>query len=54
MAVTNLRVEGVLYESPDLAAIAASGVEDVGGWTIWNLVRDHGPIASLRLLRAKF
>ena len=54
MAVTNVRVEGVFYESPDLAAIAASGVEDVDGWTFWILVRDHRPIASPQFLRAKF
>jgi hypothetical protein len=48
-----LLVEGVRYESPDLAAIAASGIEDADGWTYWTLVHDHKPIATLQELRAK-
>lgn len=48
-----LLVEGVRYESPDLAAIAACGIEDADGWTYWTLVHDHKPIATLQELRAK-
>jgi hypothetical protein len=48
-----LLVEGVRYESPDLAAIAASGSEDAEGWTYWTLIRDHVPLGTLTQLRAK-
>ena len=47
-----LIVDGVRHESPDLAAIAASGTEDVDGWTYWTLMRDHQPMATLQELRA--
>jgi hypothetical protein len=48
-----LLVEGVRYESPDLAAIAASGIEDTDGWVYWTLVRDRTSIATLQQLRAR-
>ena len=48
-----LLVDGVPHESPDLAAIAASGDEMVDGWGYWTLLRDHKPVASLAELRAK-
>jgi hypothetical protein len=48
-----LLVEGVRYESPDLAAIAASGIEDADGWTYWTMVRDHKPVDTLQDLRTK-
>ena len=46
-----LPVDGVRQESPGLAAVAASGLEDVDGWRYWTLVRDHKPAASLQDLR---
>jgi len=48
-----LLVEGVRYESPDLAAIAASGSDDADGWTYWTLTRDHKTVATLQKLRSK-
>jgi hypothetical protein len=47
-----LLVEGVRYESPDLAAIATSDIEDVDGWTYWTLVRDHKPVDTLQVIRS--
>lgn len=47
-----LLVDGVRHESPGLAAEAASGAEDVDGWTYWTLVRDGKPVAILQELRA--
>jgi hypothetical protein len=46
-----LLVDGVRHESPGLAAIAASGLEDAEGWSYWTLVRDHKPVATLQELR---
>jgi hypothetical protein len=48
-----LLVEGVRHESPDMAAVAASGSDEVNGWTYWTLVRDGNPIGSLQDLRVK-
>ena len=48
-----LLVDGVRQESPGLAAVAASGVEDVDGWRYWTLFRDHKPVGTLQELRAK-
>lgn len=48
-----LLVQGVRHESPDLAAIAASGTEGADGWSYWTLLRDHKPVATLQELRAK-
>jgi hypothetical protein len=48
-----LLVDGVRYESPDLAAIAASGIEDTDGWGYWTLVRDRKSIATLQDLRSR-
>jgi hypothetical protein len=48
-----LLLDGVRYESPDLAAIAASGVEDVNGWTYWTLVRDDELVSALQELRLR-
>ena len=48
-----LLVDGVRHESPDLAAIAATGTDGVDGWGYWTLQRDHKPVASLAELRAK-
>ena len=47
-----LLVEGIRHESPDLAAIAASGSEGVDGWSYWTLLRDHKAVATLQELRA--
>ena len=46
-----LLVGGVRHENPNVAAIAASGVESVDGWKYWWLVRDHEPVATLQELR---
>ncbi len=48
-----LLVDGVRYESPDLAAIAASGTDDIDGWTYWRLMHDHKAVATLQQLRSK-
>jgi hypothetical protein len=47
-----LLVDGVRHESPDLAAVAATGAEGIDGWSYWTLVRDGAPIATLEDLRA--
>jgi hypothetical protein len=44
-------VDGVRHESPDLAAIAASGAADVDGWSYWSLQRDGKVVATLLALR---
>jgi len=36
-----LTIDGIRYESPGLAATAASGVESIDGWKYWWLVRDY-------------
>jgi hypothetical protein len=46
-------VDGVRHESPDLAAIAASGDEGTDGWTYWSLARDGKPVATLAELRSE-
>ncbi|MDA8025825.1 MAG: hypothetical protein M0T78_04715, partial [Actinomycetota bacterium] len=40
-------VRGVRHESPDLAAAAASGTNDVDGWTYWTLVRNDKAVGTL-------
>ena len=47
-----LLLDGVRHESPGLAAVAASGKEDVDGWAYWTLVRDGKPVSTLAELRA--
>jgi hypothetical protein len=44
-------VGGVRYESPDIAAEAVSGRDDVDGWTYWSLVRDGKAVSTLQELR---
>jgi hypothetical protein len=44
-------IDGVRHESPDLAAIAASGKEDIDGWSYWTLMRDDKPAGTLQELR---
>jgi len=46
-----LLVEGVRHEGPGLAAVAASGRDDVDGWSYWSLVRDGKTVATLQSLR---
>jgi hypothetical protein len=46
-------VDGVRHESPDLAAIAASGDGEADGWTYWSLARDGKPVATLNELRSE-
>ena len=48
-----LLLDGVRHESPDLAAIAASGTDGADGWSYWTLVRDHKVIATLLELRTR-
>jgi hypothetical protein len=43
-------VGGLRHESPDLAAAAATGRDDVGGWNFWHLQREVGVAKSLREL----
>jgi len=44
-------LNGVRHESPGLAAVAASGRNDVDGWTYWSLVRGGKTVSSLQQLR---
>lgn len=46
-----LLIGGLRYESPDLAAVAASGADDVDGWAYWTLKRDGKQVATLKELR---
>ena len=48
-----LLVDGVRHESPALAAVAASGSDDVDGWTYWTLVRKGKPVGTLAELRGE-
>lgn len=48
-----LMVEGVRHESPDMAASAASGNDDVDGWSYWSLRRGGTTIGTLLDLRDK-
>jgi len=48
-----LLIGGVRSESPDLAAIAASGGVATDGWLYWSLVRDDGSTATLHVLSSK-
>ena len=45
-------LNGVRHESPGLAAVAASGEQDVDGWRYWSLVRGGKTVATLHELRA--
>ena len=45
-------LNGVRHESPGLAAVAASGEQDVDGWSYWSLVRGGKTVATLHELRA--
>ena len=47
-----LLVDGVRHESPDLAAIAASGDGVVDGWGYWTLLRGGKSVGALAELRA--
>ncbi len=47
-----LLVDGVRHESPDLAAIAASGDGVADGWAYWTLLRGGKPAGTLAELRA--
>lgn len=51
-ADNGLVVDGVRHESPDLAAIAASGNGVVDGWAYWTLLRAGKPAGTLAELRA--
>jgi hypothetical protein len=48
-----LLVGGVRYESPDLAAAAASGVDEVDGWEYWSIESVGRKSRTLRELRSK-
>ena len=46
-----LLVGGLRFESPSLAAAAASGDDGADGWTYWSLVRDGKAVSTLQELR---